>query len=320
LHDLSFVIPLRVDSDDRVRNLRVALRYLDRFFPDSEVIVVESSPSPQTTEVCVGHPRVRFRFDENPGRFSKGTVANIGILEATRRFVAVYDADVLLDPRAIELATRVMRTGLVRAILPFNSVFADVDGDLASAIASTLDVGVVGRVKNARRAPPLSGLHVRVVKGGIILADRDVLRLEGGFNKKMVSYDWQDVEVIHRLTKLGYRVFQLRRFSCVHLDHDRGPDSMPNEYSAANKAEFSRVIAMSRRALERYVEDELDIAGPAAASARASLRQRQRLVNALTLQPIVHPANQLAVAVQAHGPRELVGRALAGVRARLPRR
>ncbi len=190
-------------------------------------------------------------------------------MQATRRFVAVYDADVLFDPRAITSAVRLLRAGPIRAVLPFNSIFADVSGDLASSIGSTLDVGAAGLVTNARRAPSLPGLRIRVVKGGVFLGECDVLQLEGGFNKKMVSYGWEDVEVIHRLTKLGYRVFQLRRFSCVHLDHARGPDSVRNEYFAANEAEFRKVIAMSRRTLERYVESDL--------GHRRSLVQRRRV-------------------------------------------
>ena len=317
MRDLSFVIPLRIDSDDRLRNLEIALRFISRFFPASEVIVVESSVSPRASGVCAANPAVRFRFHEDYGPFSRGATSNIGLSQVTRRFVAIYDADVLLDPRAISRAVRLMRTGIVKAVLPFNWIFADISGSLARRVGADLDFGVLGRIRSIGRAPHVPGLDVRIVKGGVLIADRDVLRLEGGFNKNMVSYGWEDVEIIHRLNKLGYHVYSLRAFSCVHLDHARGPDSVGNEYYEPNEAEFKKVMAMSRPALERYVETDLFVAEPADRRARRALRHRQRIVNAVTLQALAFRLNQVAVGTQVYGLRRLVELAVTRARRRL---
>jgi GT2 family glycosyltransferase len=308
---------MRVDSAGRVENLRASLRFIGRHAPGAEVIVVESGAAPGIEDVAAA-AGARYLFVEQPERFSKSNTVNAGVLAATRRFVAIYDADVLLDPQALPTALRLMRYGGIRAVIPFNWIFADVSGDLARQIADSLEVGPVGRIRNERSAPTRAGLDVRLVKGGVLLVDRDVLRLEGGLNRKLISYGWSDTEVAHRLTRLGYRVYSLRRFSCVHLEHERGPDSQQNERYELNGAEFRKVAAMGKAELRRYVDTELDIAGPAAQPERDALRRRQRLVNALTLQPLTYPLNQLAVAAQVYGAGRL-GRQTA-LRLRLRRR
>jgi len=303
VRDLTFVIPVRIDTEDRLRNLSTVLRYTGRFFPASEVVVVENDAEPRTEEVCVEDDHVRRLFLPTEGRFSKSVTANAGILAAGRPFVAIYDADVLLDRHAIDRALQLLRMRVIRAVLPFNGIFADVRGELARRLSEQLEVGALGRITSVARAPYLPDLDVRVVKGGMVVADREVLRLEGGLNRRMVSYGWEDVELVRRLNRLGYRVFSLRRFSCVHLDHARGPDSVGNEHYVSNEAEFRKVATMPRPALRRYVGTELDIAGLGAARERDTLRRRQARVNLATLQGIVHPVHELSVGIRVYGIR-----------------
>ena len=103
------------------------------------------------------------------------------------------------------------------------------------------------------------------------------------------------------MDKLGFYTFMLPQFNLVHLDHRRGADSQINEMYDINRAEFSKVNAMSRRQLQQYVDTDLDIAQAQERARRRFMRRRQVLTNWLTLQWLAHGLNKVWVNVQING-------------------
>lgn len=299
--DLTFIIPIRVDTEDRIHNCSTVLRFLEKNFPLSEVLLIEQADVSCTDDLASHFANVKKFFDHNTGRFSRSNAMNLGISLATRPYICMYDSDILIHPMAIYRSVMILKSRITRIVIPFNMIFADVSGKLKEEISKNLDVGRFGRISSLAAIPDNADLKIRILNGGILLADRNVIALEGGFNKKMISYGWEDTEFFKRFDKLGYYSFMLSEFSLVHLDHRRGPDSKINEMYDINRQEFEKVIAMNRKQLRKYVETDIDIALSEERIGRPALRKRQAMSNILFVQKLTHLANKIRIHVQVYG-------------------
>lgn len=268
---LSVVFPVRLDGADRLENLDASSRYVRRHFSDAELILVEADRTSKVPQEIID------RFDDvillpSDAPFSKSQCMNAGLMKCTRPVVAFYDVDVLVHPDAAAWAIEQIQSGRYPVALPFNGVFVDISGARRKSVIEHLSVGVLAEDAMAE-INALADATARIVDGGVFLADREMITLEGGYNSRMISYGWEDVEVLLRLEKLGYyRCYALHNL--VHLDHSRGPDSIRNEHFAENHAEYRRVRAMSRIELRNYVDNELRLA-PNKDDARLQLRRRK---------------------------------------------
>jgi len=301
MKDLSFIIPIRVDTEDRVDNCLTILRFLQLHFPEAEVLLMEQDAETKTDRIIEEFPAVRRNFECNPGRFSKSLAVNNGVELSTRSLICMCDTDILLHPDAIRRACKILRTRMGRVVVPHNRIFVDVSGEMRQEIAASLDMEKYGKVRRFADAPIGKDVVTRDCNGGIFLAEKEVLQLAGGLNRKMISYGWEDTEFIRRLDKLGYYTFMLADYNLVHLDHRRGTDSRINEMFDVNRAEFEKINAMSRDQLQSYVETDLDIAPDQLRVSRPALRRRQAFMNFLALQWLVHVLNKIRVNVQING-------------------
>lgn len=273
--DLALIIPLRVDTDDRLWNLSVVLRFLETRFQGVEVILVEQDARSKLAHLLSSHPGVTHLFLEDGGPFCKSRCVNLGAQHTQRRFISIYDADILIEPEAISRALRAIDRGGFQMVLPFNRIFVDVNGDRRKQLGDSLQLGTLGRIKRLQPAPYMAGVSFRFLEGGICVAARETFLAEGGLNLKMKSYGWEDTEMLKRFQKLGYPILHLPQYSLVHMDHARGVDSRPNEHYAINKAEFIKVRDMSRSELATYVATDLSISARGDAARLHSLRQVQ---------------------------------------------
>jgi hypothetical protein len=231
-------------------------------------------------------------------------------MRSTRRCVCAYDTDILLDPEALRSAVSLIVSGRWPIIIPFNLVFVEVTGQLRSSLIQTLDISKLSHIVRLADVPRHPEIASRVLSGAIMMCDRDLVVMEGGYNSKMTSYGWEDIEFFKRFEKIGYYSFMLNDYNLIHLDHRRGPDSRVNEMYQVNKREFDKVVAMSARELQPYIESDLHIGPPIDPARRRHLRSRNALRNALLMRRPVHLANKLQTAWRIKGLTGLVRQAL----------
>ena len=62
MHELSFVIPIRVDTPDRLENCGAILRFLTAHFPESEIQLIEQDVESQTGRLRDAFPQVVERL------------------------------------------------------------------------------------------------------------------------------------------------------------------------------------------------------------------------------------------------------------------
>ena len=144
-------------------------------------------------------------------------------------------------------------------VIPFNLIFVELSGARRKRLINDLDLTGLSRIACLADVPADPEISSRVLSGAIMLCDKDLAVREGGYNRKMISYGWEDIEFFKRFAKLGYYSYTLRAFNLIHLDHRRGPDSRVNEMYEINRLEFERVLKMPIAELQRYVDKDLRI-------------------------------------------------------------
>jgi GT2 family glycosyltransferase len=280
---LSFILPVRIDGDDRMRNLLLCIEFLNLHFKFSEIIIVENDSKAKLKNLSKKY-NIEYLFIENESRFSKSQTSNLGVLHSSRKFIALYDADVIIDPEAIYRSVAILDKNQKKVIIPHNSVFVNVKGKKKEEILNKLDYVSIPYYKSPKRKNTDPDIELYTHLSGIVLFNREMLIMEGGFNKKMISYGWEDNEVLKRLQKIGYYYYCLKEFNLIHLDHNRGEDSKQNEYYMKNKEEYERIIHKSRKELVNYIDDELVIDSRLTKKQKQTFRHKQQIMNLLTFQ------------------------------------
>ena len=260
LRDAAFIIPVRIDTPDRLRNLELVLAWIDRSFEGAQILVLEHDDAPRAAEAAQRH-RVEHSFLRANGHFHKSHVFNLGVAHVDRPFALLYDCDVLVSPRAIVEAIEKLRRGEAEYVYPYNGVMLEArcdDRDPRAILeAPFLRDGARCAEGALDDLPPgvvyLNGTLAEPSTGGVLVCPRRTLLRHGGFNPNILSYGCEDTELETRVVKLGARVVRLGGYNCFHLRHRRGPDSRYNERHAANLAEWKRVEAMSPAEVAEYV-------------------------------------------------------------------
>jgi len=260
MHNVTFLLPLRIDNQDRIDNFQTCLRYLTKRFPQSEILVVEDDAESKCEDLCKTYG-VTYHHKKNDGRFSRSMVINTGLLLASRDYFVVYDIDVLIDASLISRAVKTLQESSLHIVLPHNSIFINVKGSLKAQVSESLNIGFVPPVYSL--FPPLkrSEMEAYCILSGVVVFRTSTLREIGGYSKKMISYGWEDIEVLKRAAKLGFYYFSLPTGNVIHLDHARGKDSTQGEYYELNKREFLKISVMNKSDLVSYINQDLKFDG-----------------------------------------------------------
>jgi len=114
LKDCTFIIPIRVESEDRMRNVITVLCYLISNF-DTNIIVKEvdetsifkSHIEDQIKKFCSDISCVKYIFEQsNDPIFLREKILNEMLCLATTKVVVNYDCDVIFPPEVYEESYR----------------------------------------------------------------------------------------------------------------------------------------------------------------------------------------------------------------------
>ena len=219
--DLSIVIPFRCDRAQRRENLWACLDHLNTTLRGCEVIVIEDSPAPMGPKAGVTLWDARV----NNGPFHRTRLLNDGMARlATRRFVAAWDADVLVYPAAMAVALAQLRGG-APMVLPYDGQYFDARGALRRQLIARPDLSELSAVDVlAGRAAAwwrLARLHDANM-GGAVIFDRRIFRASGGYHEDFVAWGFEDDEMASRMARLGHAHTRVAGFPLIHLSHPRG--------------------------------------------------------------------------------------------------
>lgn len=237
LKDVTFVIPVKYDHNDRMANLNLAVQHLQSNF-ETNIHVIEQGGN----KFLYTRDFAKYVTFDTPYFHRTKMINIIASMFSKTEFVVNFDADVILNPVQIWYSVQKLRDGL-DIVYPYDGTFNHVDR--------------VFMQKLQKNHYPLIKMNFRTAKesyGGAVFMNRKSFLNAGGENEKFISFGPEDAERYNRFLKLNLNVIRING-GIYHLDHYRGLDSSKkNPFIEANRKEWHKVKDMNPDELKKYIK------------------------------------------------------------------
>lgn len=243
---VTFVIPVRIDSLERQKNLDVVLDLLSKR-NHTKIIVLEADCSP-IYKVKDNYPNVSYRFvkDENPV-FYRTKYLNELLKYADTSIVGVWDTDVIVPNEQIDQSIFDIYEGKAAMSFPYGGCF-----NFCSKEDSIV-------FRNERSMEYLQGKeyydHVLHSVGGAFLVNKDVYIKAGGENEHFYGWGMEDLERVKRMEILKLPVTHVKGM-LFHLFHYRNENSRfySQALEVSSREEYLKICSMSKEQLKQYIK------------------------------------------------------------------
>jgi len=223
--NLTFLIPTRIETEDRLRNIISSVSYLLAHVP-AKVIVKEVSG--RDTFKFRALPEIKKRVsvenltylyeENNDPLFCKSKVLNDLIVAADTKVVANYDADCILPISSYHQAYGLINDNEADVVYPYGcGVYqwkADYNMQIYDEFISKLDTSVLDRSKT------LSNSTI----GWTQFINRQRYIDCYMMNENFISWGCEDDEFYFRMSTLGNRIARVDNY-VYHLEHGRTHNS-----------------------------------------------------------------------------------------------
>lgn len=230
LKDCTFIIPIRVESKDRMRNIITVLCYLISNFDTNIIVkevdktsVFESHIRDQVKEFCSDISCLQYIFEKTSDSvFLREKILNEMLFLTKTKVVVNYDCDVIFSPEVYDESYKRIISGKSDVVYPYGEGawqyrVRATDELVSNFLNEEFDFNILKKsswIDNAGH-------------GWVQFFNRDVY-IEGGMeNENFKGSAPDDYERYHRFTKLGYKVDRIDNY-IFHLEHFRGMNSYPN--------------------------------------------------------------------------------------------
>jgi len=254
LSKATFIIPIRIESSDRLRNVITTTAFLLENFDTNIIIkevdsesVFEKEALPILKNILDVDVNVNHIFEKSDAPlFHRQKVLNEMIMEADTEIVINYDCDVILPIESYQQAYESILDGTYDVVYPYGQGTyqhqVPASDEVVSHFLETGDFGYLkGRSKN----------HTSDF-GWVQFFNRQVY-IDGGMeNENFKAYAPEDKERFYRFNTLGYNVGRIDD-SVYHLEHARGENSwFSNPHMSSNMGEWEKIQSMDKKTLVEY--------------------------------------------------------------------
>ncbi len=279
LSNVTFIIPLRIDSDDRLRNIILSTSFLLNTF-DCKVIIKESDEMSKfdswarpLIESISDTKNLTYIFEENyEDHFHRTRLLNEMILQTTTDIVVNYDSDIILPVSSYIQAKEMLDSKKYDVVYPYRfgekgerKVVLDTkvedETDLSRLLSfplieefiSEFDTQVLD--KSYGYAQNVNGLGW--AEYGMVQFFNTKVYLDGYLeNENFIAYAPEDVERHHRWNMLGYCIGRVDNHA-YHLEHKRTENSwFNNPFMEKNNQLWEYLKNLSREQLVEYYENQ----------------------------------------------------------------
>ncbi|WP_343688021.1 galactosyltransferase-related protein [Chitinophaga sp.] len=249
LSDVTFLIPVRIDSEDRLNNLKTITRYLHKYFRTNIMILEADSVS--KVDLSLLPETVQHLFvQDDQFWFHRTKYNNEMIRRCNTPFIALYDTDVIIDHTQLTEAIALLRSGACHIVSPYDGTFAAVsDAGQKKLFMEQLDIKILANEAIPRR------IRFHKSWGGAILINKQAFVECGMENEAFYKWGPEDMERIRRMEILGYRFARIKG-PLYHIDHvilHNSEYSSYDDYYELMQLQLD-IISMNKEQLEEHIK------------------------------------------------------------------
>lgn len=263
LSNATFIVPLRIESADRMRNIITLLCFLFGNF-DTNVIIkeVDSEPVfeknvlPQIKEFIGKDINLTHVFEKSDDPvFYRMHILNEMLAMSKTDVVINYDCDVLMPVKTYVNAYESILNGTYDVVYPYgNGSFQKqvhvTDEIVSDFLNNDFDLSILDKSSQVSTSD----------FGWVQFFNRSVY-IEGGMeNENFRGSSPEDKERFFRFTTLGYKVGRIDNW-IYHLEHSRGANSWPesirgNPYMVQNFEVWNHLQTLNKQKLKEYYSNQ----------------------------------------------------------------
>ena len=260
LSQATFIIPIRIESPDRLRNVVTTTAFLLENFKTNIIIkevdkesVFQRDALPILEDIVDVDIWENFNFifeESDDPLFHRQRVLNEMIAITETPIVVNYDCDVILPKDSYETAYKSLLSGDLDVVYPYGS------GNYQKQVAA--NDGVVSQFLETgeyKYLDEVSNIHTSDF-GWAQFFKTKVYREGGMENENFKAYAPEDKERYYRFTTLGYNVGRINDY-VYHLEHARGENSwFSNPFMEDNQHEWIKLCNMTKKQLLKYYSEQ----------------------------------------------------------------
>lgn len=242
---VTFVIPLRVDSPERERNLDLLVEHLTKF-EYADVRILEGDKN-SLYHLKRNYQNVVYSFVEDPDPvFHRTKYLNILLREAESPIVGIWDTDVMLTDCQIKEALTAIKEGKAVMSFPYDGRFYMLSQEESELFVKDHSFDRLYRGIDNRYLT--CGPNNAV--GGAFMVNKELYLQAGGENEHFYGWSHEDSERVKRMQILDLPVFNASG-PLFHLYHPRKENSWygSKELELQSIREFLRICGMTQSEL-----------------------------------------------------------------------
>lgn len=244
LKNTTFIIPIMIDTKDRLENIDVIINYILHYF-DTNIIVKEFD-----TVQKYQNDKIKYIFEQNQNNFfHKTKLLNDMMLMANTEFIFNYDADILLPVRSYTKCVDMLNNGY-DVIYPY--------GDTnSSQILVNRNFSSFKEFKKLYDVSILNDNKTHQAKYGFCFCIRKKIYIKSFLeNENFKSYGPEDWERSFRFKKLGLNLGRVKD-KVYHIEHCRTKESnKKNPFFIHNNKLWIDIQKMDKKQLIEYYQNQ----------------------------------------------------------------
>lgn len=247
LSDVRVLIPLRIDSYDRLRNVELVIKFILKNFK-TVISVLEVDNEPRLPNELKAMIDYKFLYSDSPV-FHRTKANNILIRNCNSEFGIIYDSDVIINPVQILEAIESLRSGRNAIAFPYDGRFIDVDRFNKEIFAKCLSFEFLEYEMSVFRVITFNSV------GGCFIFNTNIYKKCGMDNEGIVGWGHDDAERVKRLKTMGYPAHRVKG-AIFHLYHKRGGNSFffSESHAVSSYERYLKTCSLSQDELLKEIE------------------------------------------------------------------
>ena len=257
LTNSTFIIPVRLESHDRIANLGIVIKFFTKYL-DTNIIIYEQGTKSVAHNLPNVHSNIVYLFEQMNSKdepFHRTRYLNEMLKISKTPITVNYDLDIILPIESMIYSQDLILNQGLDVVFPFGygDFQKNVDQNIKSKIFNALESEQVKDLyeimSSSCEIEPSAYGHVQFFKTSAYI--------EGGMeNEGFISYGPEDIERAYRFLKLGYKVSHLVNMDnnyVYHLDHARGKNSSSdNPFFDENVKLYNHLLELEIPELKKY--------------------------------------------------------------------
>ena len=279
LRNVTFIIPLRIDTDDRLRNIVLTTSFLLNTF-DCKVIIKESDEMSKFNawanpliESISDTTNLRYIFEENyDEHFHRTRLLNDMVMETTTDIVVNYDSDIILPITSYTQAKDMLDSRKYDLVYPYRfGEYGARKGILKTVVEDENDLNSLLDFPLIKKF--ISGFNPEVLDESYVYAENvngmgwseygmcqffNTKAYKDGYleNENFIAYAPEDVERHHRWNMLGYNIGRVDNHA-YHMEHKRTQNSwFNNPFMHKNNSLWETLKSFSEEEIHEYYQNQ----------------------------------------------------------------